>query len=185
MTKYIPDIDEVDAGLQQVHGLAVPDAVATEPVRYKRGVDFSGHIRISLEHVRHSFPCQLFMPVVKEQRSSEHVAIVKMVLLHIQPQMIHLFLHHGDHTSLASLPEEPYRVRLAINADAVNGQIRNLLNPRSGVVHQREHRQMSASLPGRDIRLVEKQADAILREIVQRFLFSSHGLYGQYLLPFL
>ena len=108
-----------------------------------------------------------------------------MVLLHIQPQMIHLFLHHGDHTSLASLPEEPYRVRLAINADAVNGQIRNLLNPRSGVVHQREHRQMSASLPGRDIRLVEKQADAILREIVQRFLFSSHGLYGQYLLPFL
>lgn len=48
MTKYIPDIDEVDAGLQLVHGLAVPDAVAIEPVRYKLGVDFSSHIRISL-----------------------------------------------------------------------------------------------------------------------------------------
>ena len=66
MTKYIPDIDEVDAGLQQVHGLAVPDAVAAKPVRYKLGFDFSGHIRISLEHICNPFPCQLFMPVVKE-----------------------------------------------------------------------------------------------------------------------
>lgn len=117
------------------------------------------------------------MLIVEEQRSSEHVAIVKVVLLHIQPQMIHFFFHHGNNTRLASLPKELYRVRLTLDADAVNGQICNLLNLRSGVVHQREHLQMSASLPSRDIRLVEKQADAILREIVQRFLFSSHGLY--------
>ena len=185
MTKYIPDIDEVDTRLQQVHGLAVADAVAAEPVRDERGVDFAGHISVCLEHIRYTLPCQLLMPVVEEQRSPEHIAAIETVLLHILLQMAYLLLHHGDNPCLAALPEEPYRVGLAVNADAVNGQVCNLLYPRTRIVHQREHSQMPAPLAGCDIRLLEEQADTLRREIVQRFLLCSHGLYGQYLLPFL
>ena len=83
MTQYISDIDEVDSRLQQVHGFAVSDAVTTKPVRDKRRIDLSGHICVSLEDVCYTFPSQFLMPIVEEQRSSEHITAVKTVLLHI------------------------------------------------------------------------------------------------------
>ena len=136
MAKYVPDIDKVDASLQQVHGLAVPDAVTAEPVRYERRIDLSGHVRISFENVCHSFSRKLLMPVVEEQWCPEHVAAVKTVLFHVSPQMVHLFLHHRHNPRFAAFPEEPDSVWLAVDVDTFNSQIGYFLHPRPCVVHE-------------------------------------------------
>lgn len=168
MSKYISDIDKVYAGLKQMHRFAVPYAMATKPFRYKRWIDLPCHICISFENIGDSLAGHFLMPVVEEERCTEHITIAEMILFHIQPEMFNLFLHHRDDARFTALAEQPYGIWLAVNADAIYCKICHFLHSCTSIVHKREHGDMPATLPCTGIRLLKKQLDTLGGDVCVR-----------------